>query len=108
MQQDCLVAGDDTLVTQTGSFAYPLVCSASTGECSNQPLYTASRAHEKRDRHKPGSWIWRLAVRPRANYLAVGCEDGSVSALQLVFSTVHGLYGDRWAAVVCFCFAPGF
>lgn len=43
----------------------------------------------------PRSWAWRIAARPGASYLAVGCEDGSISQLQVVFSTVHGLYGNR-------------
>ena len=38
------------------------------------------------------SWVWCAKPRPRQNYVAVGCEDGSVSVHQLVFSTVHGLY----------------
>ena len=28
---------------------------------------------------------------------AVGCEDGTVAYYQLMFSTVHGLYKDRYA-----------
>jgi len=43
------------------------------------------------------SWVWCAKPRPRQNYVAVGCEDGSVSVHQLVFSTVHGLYQDRYA-----------
>ena len=27
----------------------------------------------------------------------VGCQDGTISFYQLVFSTVHGLYKDRYA-----------
>ena len=37
-------------------------------------------------------WVWAVAPRPRQNYVAVGCNDGSVALYQLVFSTVHGLY----------------
>ena len=44
-----------------------------------------------------------MAPRPRANFLAVASEDGSITMLQLVFSTVHGLYGDRcgWRVTHC-------
>lgn len=42
------------------------------------------------------SWAWVVKPRPKANYVAVGCEDGSIAMLQLVFATVHGLYGDRY------------
>lgn len=42
------------------------------------------------------SWTWVVKPRPKANYIAVGGEDGSIAMLQLVFSTVHGLYGDRY------------
>jgi intraflagellar transport protein 122 len=28
---------------------------------------------------------------------AMGCEDGTVAVHQIVFSTVHGLYQDRYA-----------
>ena len=31
------------------------------------------------------------------NYVAVGCEDGSIAMYQLIFSTIHGLYQDRYA-----------
>ena len=43
------------------------------------------------------SWVWCAAPRPKQNYVAVGCEDGSISMHQLIFSTVHGLYQDRYA-----------
>lgn len=42
-------------------------------------------------------WIWSIAVRPRQNNIAVGSNDGTVMMYQVVFSTVHGLYQDRYA-----------
>ncbi|WIA11467.1 hypothetical protein OEZ85_011583 [Tetradesmus obliquus] len=42
------------------------------------------------------SWTWVVQPRPKGNFVAVGCEDGSIAMLQLMFSTVHGLYGDRY------------
>mmetsp|Transcript_33085 Transcript_33085/g.104621 ORF Transcript_33085/g.104621 Transcript_33085/m.104621 type:complete len:1177 (+) Transcript_33085:130-3660(+) len=42
-------------------------------------------------------WIWSIAPRPKQNYIAVACNDGTISMYQLIFSTVHGLYQDRYA-----------
>lgn len=42
------------------------------------------------------SWVWAVKARPKANFVACGCEDGSILMLQMSFSTVHGLYGDRY------------
>lgn len=43
------------------------------------------------------NWVWCARPRPKQNFIAVGCEDGSISMYQLIFSTVHGLYQDRYA-----------
>ncbi|GMH36992.1 hypothetical protein BSKO_04865 [Bryopsis sp. KO-2023] len=42
-------------------------------------------------------WIWCVKRNHKTNCLVVGCQDGSVALYQLVFSTVHGLYQDRYA-----------
>ncbi|RKO92638.1 WD40-repeat-containing domain protein [Blyttiomyces helicus] len=42
-------------------------------------------------------WVWCCKVRPRQNYIAVGCHDGTIALYQIVFNTVHGLYHDRYA-----------
>ena len=42
-------------------------------------------------------WVWCCAPRPGANYVAVGCNDGTICMYQLLFSTVHGLYRERYA-----------
>eukprot|EP00927_Polykrikos_kofoidii_P071466 TRINITY_DN6772_c0_g1_i1.p1 TRINITY_DN6772_c0_g1~~TRINITY_DN6772_c0_g1_i1.p1 ORF type:complete len:1294 (+),score=238.21 TRINITY_DN6772_c0_g1_i1:115-3996(+) len=42
-------------------------------------------------------WIWSVSVRPRQNNVVVGCNDGTVMMYQVIFSTVHGLYQDRYA-----------
>ncbi|KAJ3220794.1 hypothetical protein HK099_004014 [Clydaea vesicula] len=42
-------------------------------------------------------WIWCCKVKPKQNYVAVGCNDGTISIYQLVFNTVHGLFNDRYA-----------
>eukprot|EP00873_Tetraselmis_striata_P015075 jgi/Tetstr1/435339/TSEL_024257.t1 len=43
------------------------------------------------------NWVWCGCPRPKQNFIAVGCEDGTIAMYQLIFSTVHGLYQDRYA-----------
>lgn len=43
------------------------------------------------------SWVWCVCAHPKKNCIAVGSEDGSIAVYQLIFSTVHGLYHDRYA-----------
>ncbi|KAM8758928.1 intraflagellar transport protein 122 homolog isoform 2-T2 [Rhynchonycteris naso] len=43
------------------------------------------------------SWVWTCRAKPDSNYVAVGCQDGTISFYQLIFSTVHGLYKNRYA-----------
>ncbi|CAL4124428.1 unnamed protein product, partial [Meganyctiphanes norvegica] len=43
------------------------------------------------------SWVWCCAARPDSNFVAVGCHDGTIAYYQLIFSTVHGLYKERYA-----------
>uniref|UniRef100_A0A8C9GZA3 Intraflagellar transport protein 122 homolog n=1 Tax=Piliocolobus tephrosceles TaxID=591936 RepID=A0A8C9GZA3_9PRIM len=43
------------------------------------------------------SWVWMYQMKPDSNYVVVGCQDGTISFYQLIFSTVHGLYKDRYA-----------
>ncbi|XP_076048143.1 intraflagellar transport protein Oseg1 [Oratosquilla oratoria] len=43
------------------------------------------------------SWVWCCAARPDSNFVAVGCQDGTIAYYQLIFSTVHGLYKERYA-----------
>lgn len=43
------------------------------------------------------SWVWCVKPRPKNNYVAAGYENGTIVMYQLVFSTVHGLYHDRYA-----------
>ncbi|NWU12999.1 IF122 protein, partial [Cephalopterus ornatus] len=43
------------------------------------------------------SWVWTCRVKPDSNYVVIGCQDGTISFYQLIFSTVHGLYKDRYA-----------
>lgn len=51
----------------------------------------------------PDKWVGRLFIHREleiANSLSlqvVGCQDGTISFYQLIFSTVHGLYKDRYA-----------
>ena len=41
--------------------------------------------------------VWCAAARPNHNFVAVGSHSGQISMHQLIFSTVHGLYKDRYA-----------
>lgn len=43
------------------------------------------------------SWVWAVRPRPKHNFVAVGTEAGGLAMFQLIFSTVHGLYQDRYA-----------
>uniref|UniRef100_A0A671RXG8 Intraflagellar transport protein 122 homolog n=1 Tax=Sinocyclocheilus anshuiensis TaxID=1608454 RepID=A0A671RXG8_9TELE len=43
------------------------------------------------------SWVWTCRVKPDSNYVVLGCQDGTIAFFQLIFSTVHGLYKDRYA-----------
>ncbi|KAG2430302.1 hypothetical protein HYH02_013779 [Chlamydomonas schloesseri] len=43
------------------------------------------------------SWVWAVRPRPKHNFVAVGTEGGGIAMFQLIFSTVHGLYQDRYA-----------
>jgi len=42
-------------------------------------------------------WVWSLAIKPRLTNICVGCNAGTVTMYQIIFSTVHGLYQDRYA-----------
>ncbi|RVE70673.1 hypothetical protein OJAV_G00067380 [Oryzias javanicus] len=43
------------------------------------------------------SWVWTCRVKPESNCVVLGCQDGTIACYQLTFSTVHGLYKDRYA-----------
>ena len=43
------------------------------------------------------SWVWCCAARPDSSFIVVGCQDGTIAYYQLIFSTVHGLYKERYA-----------
>lgn len=43
------------------------------------------------------SWIWAIKARPKTNFVAVGCDDGTIALYCLVFGTVHGIYQERYA-----------
>jgi intraflagellar transport protein 122 len=44
------------------------------------------------------SWVWTCKPRPRANYVAVGTDDGTIAMYQLQFERVHALHGQRYAS----------
>ncbi|XP_076182185.1 intraflagellar transport protein Oseg1 isoform X4 [Ptiloglossa arizonensis] len=43
------------------------------------------------------SWVWSCAVHPTSTHIALGCQDGTITYLQLSWNVIHGLYGDRYA-----------
>lgn len=43
------------------------------------------------------SWIWCCAAKPDSSFIVLGCQDGTIAYYQLIFSTVHGLYRERYA-----------
>ncbi|EGD82626.1 hypothetical protein PTSG_11988 [Salpingoeca rosetta] len=59
-------------------------------------LYTRDGIHLG-DICEQEGWVWSCAARPGQNYVAVGCQDGTIALHHLVFSTVHGLYRERYA-----------
>ena len=46
--------------------------------------------------HDPRPFL-QVAPRPKQNFVCVGSDDGTLTVFQLVFSTVHGLYQERYA-----------
>ncbi|KAF0705653.1 Aste57867_6993 [Aphanomyces stellatus] len=44
-----------------------------------------------------GAWVWAVKARPKTNTIAVGCDDGTISAYHLVFGTVHGIFQERYS-----------
>ena len=46
---------------------------------------------------EPGdSWVWSCKSNPAGQTLAMCYNDGTLAYYQTVFSTVHGLYRDRY------------
>lgn len=43
------------------------------------------------------SWIWSTAMNPSGSSIVMGCQDGTLASYNLVFSTVHALYRERYA-----------
>lgn len=43
------------------------------------------------------SWVLCCSAHPDSSFVAIGCQDGTIAYYQLIFSTVHGLYKERYA-----------
>lgn len=43
------------------------------------------------------AWVWSMVIHPAGTSMVVGCQDGTVACYNLVFSTVHALYRERYA-----------
>lgn len=69
---------------------------AISGTDKNVGLYTRDGVFLT-DIAKRDSWVWSVRPRPKNNFVAIGCDDGTLATYQLIFSTVHGLYNDRYA-----------
>mmetsp|Transcript_9452 Transcript_9452/g.7222 ORF Transcript_9452/g.7222 Transcript_9452/m.7222 type:complete len:81 (+) Transcript_9452:651-893(+) len=42
-------------------------------------------------------WIWGVGVNPQTKTIFAGSNGGEISMHQVDFSTIHGLYQDRYA-----------
>ncbi|XP_046977398.1 intraflagellar transport protein 122 homolog [Vanessa cardui] len=45
----------------------------------------------------PVEWVWSVAPSHSQNSMAVACQDGTLWCYQVAYSTVHGLYRERYA-----------
>ncbi|XP_039966152.1 intraflagellar transport protein 122 homolog [Bactrocera neohumeralis] len=43
------------------------------------------------------SWIWSVAIHPNGQSYTIGCQNGTVACFNIVSSTVHALYRERYA-----------
>ncbi|CAB3406016.1 unnamed protein product [Caenorhabditis bovis] len=43
------------------------------------------------------TWIWSVRSKPNSTSVVIGCVDGTIACYNLMFSTVHGLYHERYA-----------
>ncbi|XP_037937685.1 intraflagellar transport protein 122 homolog [Teleopsis dalmanni] len=43
------------------------------------------------------TWIWSVVLHPNGQSYAVGCQNGTVASFNIVSSTVHALYRERYA-----------
>ena len=92
MNKDRLLQYDPCSISYYGDGEYILI----SGANRKVSLYTRDgvflRTVTERD-----DWIWAVRARPKHKQLVIGCNDGLLAAYSTVFSTVHGLYQDRYA-----------
>lgn len=69
---------------------------AISGTDKNVALYTRDGVFLTKIAERE-NWVWCVRPRPKNNFVAIGCDDGTLATYQLIFSTVHGLYADRYA-----------
>ncbi|XP_055378562.1 intraflagellar transport protein 122 homolog [Condylostylus longicornis] len=43
------------------------------------------------------SWVWTIDIHPNSHSFVVGCQDGTLACYNIVQSTVHALYRERYA-----------
>ncbi|KAF5280569.1 hypothetical protein FQR65_LT00320 [Abscondita terminalis] len=86
--------GFDALKVQYFSNGEYILVSGTNKTCS---LYTREGIKLGIIGDQQNSWVWCCASHPNSNYVAVGCQDGTIAYYQLIFNTVHGLYKERYA-----------
>ncbi|KAL7290018.1 hypothetical protein TKK_0015748 [Trichogramma kaykai] len=42
-------------------------------------------------------WTWSCAINSESSYVAIGCQDGTITNVELTWNVIHGLYKDRYA-----------
>ncbi|KAF5296550.1 hypothetical protein FQA39_LY12468 [Lamprigera yunnana] len=72
---------------------YVLICGTNKACC----LYTRDGIKVGMIGDQQKSWVWCCAAHPNSNFIALGCQDGTIAYYQLSFNTVHGLYMERYA-----------
>ena len=92
MNKDRLLQYDPCSISYYGDGEYILIGGANR----KVSLYTRDgvflRTVTERD-----DWVWAVRARPKHKQLVIGCNDGLLASYSTVFSTVHGLYQDRYA-----------
>ena len=85
--------GDLTSVRSFYNHEY-LLCGSSDGKTS----LTTRDGIKLNNLTEGKDWVWKAIPKPRSTAFVTVSNDGVVAMHNLVFSTVHGLYGDRYAS----------
>lgn len=91
--KDCDLDFEPTCVSYFNKGEYILVC----GSARRALIYTREGIRLGQVGELQDSWIWCCRAKPDSNHVLLGCHDGTLACYQMVFSTVHGLYKERYA-----------